>query len=95
MTELLELPEVIAFALLTAREHFGEIVETVARAVLGVDKTLKLIRDQTKLAFHEVRNALVVLIQHDIVHVHKDPDTQLDLYTFSVKALLIRTRFPQ
>eukprot|EP00656_Telonema_subtile_P013206 TRINITY_DN16694_c0_g1_i2.p1 TRINITY_DN16694_c0_g1~~TRINITY_DN16694_c0_g1_i2.p1 ORF type:complete len:409 (+),score=125.81 TRINITY_DN16694_c0_g1_i2:257-1483(+) len=97
MSDLAALPEIVAFSMLIAREHFGEHVERVAKSVHGVRKTLKMIVEHTKLGFRDVRNALLVLMQHNIVHViaEGEGDAQQEFYHLKIKSLLVRTRFPR
>ena len=55
------------FAFMMARKDWGEIVESVCRALHGTGKTVRMIMEKTELPFQDVRNSLVVLMAHNIV----------------------------
>ena len=92
-----QLPEVVEFGFVIARDHFGDHVGRVAKSVHGVGKTLRMIVEHTKLGFRDVRNALLVLMQHSIVQIKTEGqgETQQEFYVLVIKALLVRTRFPR
>ena len=92
-----------ATALQVVRQHFGDHTETICAALIRYPKrTLKELQGDTDIAVGQLRNCLLILLQHNLVtatianfstHGHKAAGQVL--YSFSQEAAVLRLRFPK
>lgn len=92
-----------ATALQVVRQHFGDNTETICAALIRYPKrTLKELQGDTDIAVGQLRNCLLILLQHNLVtatianyDTHRHRAAGQVLYSFSQEAAVLRLRFPK
>jgi len=89
-----------ATALQVVRQHFGDHTEVICAALVRYPRrTLKELLGDTDIAVGQLRNCLLILLQHNLVTAAIDSSKQRSagqvLYSFSQEAAALRLRFPK
>ncbi len=87
-----------ATALQVVRTHLGEDTEVICAALIRYPKrTLKELQGDTSIAVGQLRNCLLILVQHSLVTATIDQTKQRGqvLYSFSQEAAAMRLRYPK
>jgi hypothetical protein len=87
-------------ALQVVRQHFGDPTEVICAALIRYPKrTLKELQGDTDIAVGQLRNCLLILLQHNLVTAAIDatkPRTAGQvLYSFNLDAAVLRLRYPK
>jgi DNA-directed RNA polymerase III subunit RPC3 len=89
-----------ATALQVVRQHFGDHTEVICAALIRYPKrTLKELQGDTDIAVGQLRNCLLILLQHNLVTATVDTSKQRGagqvLYSFNLEAAVLRLRYPK
>jgi DNA-directed RNA polymerase III subunit RPC3 len=91
--------ELVRLCRMLVRESFGPVVERVAVALLRKGKlSLREAIVETKIPLVQVRDSLLVLLQHNLLVISEELATESaapPLYSLNVDHVLLRIRFPQ
>jgi hypothetical protein len=87
-------------ALQVVRQHFGDHTELICAALIRYPKrTLRELQGDTDIPVGQLRNCLLILLQHNLVTATVDTSKQgrqgQVLYSFSQEAAVLRLRFPK
>eukprot|EP00126_Sphaerothecum_destruens_P008632 Sdes_comp20285_c0_seq1m13862 len=89
------MPQKCRLACFILKEHFGSVVEQIAKVLLSRGrKSIRELIQETKLPRSQIQNALFVLLQHNLVVYQEDAKKDITYYQILQDAIFLRTQFP-